>query len=703
MPWTRTNDYSPLPISSTRPPHDDSARSPFLTPTSSNTSRPRWNRTPSLIVGCLIGGFVSVILLSVGFVVPEDQLPLQVSTAVGKSREAFEHAKASWGWKSQQELDDELARLEEEHGFEGLTSEFRKELEQQSSPASTTAEEVSDEVVSTMEEAFDASSCSDEVRRQMGDPSFWIVKPSDTNSNAFLVQPSNPLPAGFPTACISQAVFSARLVSSTGSLAPGPETEILASLPRPELSPTLDSFKISIPTNTSVPSSNYELQVTLEFGFYPGVLQGTCGNSDEKVCDKLRIGDIEEEQLHYVGKRIRVEERAQSIAIATRLPEEASLPLCNNLSQLDGYWSSLSYYPTRPTPCALVTPTFPIALSRPTSSTGQKVPLWIHFVGDSNTRNMHGHLLDSFGHGHKISAAKVVDSKTHNGTHASIATRWLTGQIPDEEDPIPDLVFTWSWWYQMAPSPSQSTSARSERFWEETLAENREDLLRLVDTNLADYLSYAGLSNTLHKSRTLASIAPNLRPHRTYWSLGSHSEQLSVPGTIASLDYLLDENEGFSRSKRDVANLRFFTTTLVDSRYIPLDRFPRQDLVRNNAFIEAKNAHSRARPELMDESRVIDVEALTRGITTEEEGQWMKPGRNGKNPDAVHFRKEVYEEWVRLLWTDLLRGEHLDKSQPSSSDSLEMKRQEWKRRIKRWNRVNPDDDEEEDNDNDGDF
>ncbi|GAA6006728.1 hypothetical protein JCM11491_003160 [Sporobolomyces phaffii] len=53
-------------------------------------------------------------------------------------------------------------------------------------------------------------------------------------------------------------------------------------------------------------------------------------------------------------------------------------------------------------------------------------------------------------------------------------------------------------------------------------------------------------------------------------------------------------------------------------------------------------------------SRVIDVAALTKGLTVGPE--WMKPGKHGRGPDAVHFRDAVYDEWVRLVWTDLVRG-----------------------------------------------
>lgn len=73
--------------------------------------------------------------------------------------------------------------------------------------------------------------------------------------------------------------------------------------------------------------------------------------------------------------------------------------------------------------------------------------------------------------------------------------------------------------------------------------------------------------------------------------------------------------------------------------------------MRNNPAIEARNRIARERPEFGGEGRVIDIEAMTRGIT---EG-WMKEGKAGK--DAVHFRPDgVYENWVKVVWTELMVG-----------------------------------------------
>lgn len=388
-------------------------------------------------------------------------------------------------------------------------------------------------------------------------------------------------------------------------------------------------------------------------------------------------------QLELVSFSLPSQQRTTLTSSTSVIDPQDTVPLCDSLSSIRGYWSSLSYHPFQPAPCSLFDPNFPLPFAPPATKEQDNAPLWIHFVGDSNTRNMFSQFLISLGNGHKINAPQVIDSKTHNGTHASFASRWRSGEIPSEGDgSVPDVIVTWSWWYES--TPSSRSQENGEVLWNANLRDNRDDLLRLADTNLADYLEYANLGAATRGNPSLSNLAVTLRPQRTYLSLGSHSERLSVPGAVSSLDYLLDETTGLSRAKRDAANLRVFTTTNVNPSYIPLDRFPHQDLVRNNAFISAKNSLTRSRPEFTEAAsstrrggRVIDVEALTNGITVG--ADWMKPGKKGRSPDAVHFREEVYDEWVRLVWTDLVQGIDV------STTARVPERRRWKKsRIEDW-------------------
>lgn len=305
---------------------------------------------------------------------------------------------------------------------------------------------------------------------------------------------------------------------------------------------------------------------------------------------------------------------------------------------------------------------------------------------------MFNHLTASLGGGHKVFAPKVTDSPTHNGTHGTVAFRYRSGHpSPDERKGVPDVIVTWAWWYQNAHTVVSKATTANDRTaeFDAALDANRDDLVHLVDADLASYLQYTNAASTLSFAPDLAAVASSIRPYRSYLSLGSHGEDLSVPGVAASLDALFSSTSGLSRARRDTANLRLFTTTLVNARYIPLERFPHQDLLRNNALIGAKNAYTSTRDELLEEGRVIDVEQLTRGIVDSDE--WMKAS-HGK-PDAVHFRAEVYDEWVRVVWTDLVKG--TSGTSAESTVGTDEARRRWKRRVREWEE---DEQEEEEDD-----
>lgn len=287
-----------------------------------------------------------MLLLSSLFVVPEDQLPTKVSSAVGASKGAFEAAKAKWGWLSQAELDEELVKIEEEElGLEDSAHESKEEFDQagqQSQGGNDNKElgklENGDILVG------DELDCSDEIRVKLGEPSFWTVRrkfrfsclstrghsslitilrraaPANTPktpSTSYEIVPRVPLPPNVPQACLSQSVFSTRLVSLNDTLSGDPQSETLYALPSPILSESLDSYEVSLSSELRIPRGRYELQVTLEFGFYPGVVEGTCGDS-ANVCEESIISTIEGEHLAYIGKRIEIGDETKTIDIGAR-------------------------------------------------------------------------------------------------------------------------------------------------------------------------------------------------------------------------------------------------------------------------------------------------------------------------------------------------------------------------------------------------
>ncbi|GAA5839978.1 hypothetical protein JCM9279_005228 [Rhodotorula babjevae] len=683
--------YSPLPAS-------PSPSSALPLPGGATSTRAGHSlRHPRRLVLVATAACTFLLVVSLAAVVPDKHLPAALSTA--KQGVVDAAAAATWRWDAASTADEAQELADELAGQDDLP-----DLELPDDLLDDSRQDVADpdwrEPSSSSEQ--DDAECPASAQARVGEPSFWTV--SETAPLQYLVAPRDPLDADIPSSCVSHAVFSARLVSVSGDDMPDDvDTQTLTALDRPTPSADRSSYLVSIPPDLAVPPARYQLDVHLAFGFFPGALAGVpCGESS-KMCDEGALGAAQGEQLRYVGERVEV---LSGSIVELGQAAAADLPLCTDLSSLAGYWSSLAFFPTSP-PCTLATPTHPPRFFPATDPRPARQPLWLHVVGDSNSRNMFSHLVASLGEGRKVSAAKVLDSPTHNGTHASVAFRYRDGAPPDgDAKAMPDVVVTWQWWYQAAPvavdeaaqldgDDDESASARA---FDAAVAANRDDLVSLVDTDLASFLRQSRLATAFKHSPALKRVAKNVRPHRTYLSLGSHGEQLSLAGVSTSLDSLFSESGGLSRAARDRASLRLFTTTLVDARYIPLERFPHQDLVRNNALVEAKNSFAARHPALGGEGRVIDVEALTRGIV--DSAEWMKAGRRG--PDAVHFRPEVYDEWVRLVWTDVLQGVEASGARAAGQEGeeevsgVEELRRRWKRRLSWDDSLDQDDDDDDD-------
>ncbi|GAA5970912.1 hypothetical protein JCM21900_000569 [Sporobolomyces salmonicolor] len=696
MAWSRGSAYSLLPNS------PSFASSADFAPRSNHEpmSRQRWTR-----LYLMLSALALVVLSSVALV-PHEHLPERVQQAIGQGWEAYESAKqgvaTGWRW-TDTGTDDAEVEMPEDEAEPGLwdgaveTAVEGGDLDHAVLlPVETGS---TDEAISTSDGAVSLTAaepttvhaevvCSDEVRSMLGEASFWTV--AATSPLNYEIRPRNRLPSDLPAACLSQTVFSARLISSGDSLE-SIETQTVIALPSPTVATDFSSYGLRVPSDLAVPNGTYEVEIRLEFGFFPGVQEGAVCGEMEKTCRPLEVSQAEGDQLKYLGHKVEVVD-GRLIEVGVDNLATNNLPLCTDFSSFSGYWSSLTYHPTSPVPCDLFDPSFPVPfVPTPTPASDStppstKTPLWIHFIGDSNMRNMYSHLVSSFGNGLKINAPKLTDSPTHNGTVATYASRWRGGEIPTEGDGVPDVILTWSWWYQMSPvTNARAILGGKEAAWTATIEGNRDDLLHLANATLESYLAYSHISFVTASSPALSEIAKTLRPHRTFLSLGSHSERLSLAGVASSLDVLLSPVSGLSPAKRDAANLRFFTTTFVNPSYIPLARFPHQDLLRNNALIAAKNAYAASRPELGGEGRVVDIEKMTRGIASEE--KWMKEGNKGRGPDAVHFRAAVYDEWVRVVWTELMVGLQV----PASVDGVEETRKRWKRRID-WQEAEEDDD-----------
>ncbi|KAK4698836.1 hypothetical protein P7C70_g7433, partial [Phenoliferia sp. Uapishka_3] len=457
--------------------------------------------------------------------------------------------------------------------------------------------------------------CTEALREELNSPSFWVAR--RTSALHYEISPSDPSVFSFSN-CLDHAIFSARLVSeaesSTSATTESKTPTIISALVPPTLTKTSGVYSLKISPNHLIPFGRYRLEVRLAFGSLPGAQLGSVCGEEKLTCTAAGLPAGE----RFIGEKIEVaSEYEVTIGQGPYFVDTASP--CESLSPLAGFWDSEKFYPSSPSgiPCRLQTPTFPTPFTSP-------APIWINIVGDSNPRNLFSALEKSFGTGRKTNFF-TMESKVKNGTVATIALRSFSGDL--DPSASPDILISWQWWHAKAHN----------------LEANAAELARWTNGTLSEYLSRANLKGAVKGLKDFQTTASTLRPRRTYISLGSHSEDLTARGIDGLLDVLFSE-QYVSEELRKAANVRVFTTTLVHSANIPLDRFPRQDLTRNNAVIHAKNDVIRNRPEL--QGRVIDVEGVTAGITE----SFMKSSR-----DAVHFTAPIYyNAWTSLVWTDLM-------------------------------------------------
>lgn len=131
-----------------------------------------------------------------------------------------------------------------------------------------------------------------------------------------------------PPSCLAHAVFSARLVSLATTagrdeidrLDP-PESQTLVALERPVWQSDSSSYELPIPELPTLPLRRYELEVRLEFGYYPGLDEGVPCGVEAATCSPAGILAAAEGQgdLRYLGDKVVVASGA-----TLNLPERES-------------------------------------------------------------------------------------------------------------------------------------------------------------------------------------------------------------------------------------------------------------------------------------------------------------------------------------------------------------------------------------------
>ncbi|KAM0754535.1 hypothetical protein T439DRAFT_352542 [Meredithblackwellia eburnea MCA 4105] len=479
--------------------------------------------------------------------------------------------------------------------------------------------------------------CTSELLKEAHDPSFWIVEEKMPNMK-FQISPRS----GARAPCLSDAVFSARLVkfSSTPNLSPNPE--VIYPLPSPTPITKGGKYELYIGSDLMLPLGQYQLEVILEFGSLPGARIGQlCGARKPKCVGETLPGDPK-----YLGKRVWVKD-IETLTLGQTTQVSGGERSCASFSTLHGHWEEAKFRPWIPSvsgeyegTCSLHNPSLPLPESN------SNLPVWLHFIGDSNTRYLHWYIWSILGNGRNVSS-EAVESPIRNGT---VATLWAWTPATSLSPQQPKFFITWHWWAPLGKD----------------FDDEGDSLANLTNATLGEFISRANLSHVVEEE----DIDPNfwstwedLRPTRTYISFGSHSERLTASGNDQFFDTLFVGSAGQRPYLPDSvirdANVRFVTTTEVATGRIPIQmRHSRgQQPFRTNVVIEAKNDVLRRRPEA--KGRIIDAEGLTRGITQSDymmvftKGKW---GQKHAVKDFVHFHKSVYAEWTRILWTELIVG-----------------------------------------------
>ncbi|KAK4047672.1 hypothetical protein OIO90_006101 [Microbotryomycetes sp. JL221] len=541
-------------------------------------------------------------------------------------------------------------------------------------------------------EETDARGCSLLDRRLVANVTSWTVR--ETGKFSYLVHLVDSV--SVPSACASDALFSVRLVHGQAPSSSDVDSyQILYS--SPHLTP--ESIGYHSPgyafnlthAHSILPNAEYEIQVEMDFGSLPGAKLGqVC--PDKQCRDLERLSDSVGHETAFIGVRVGFEHiGTDKVWLGNReqLDTTEGLPLCDDFDKVDGYWTGLRFnlIDKQGQPCQLVTRQDPFAgrsnllMDR---AKQQPKPLWLHFVGDSNTRNAFMSFVQALGPG-PYGSNVVYDSPVKNGSVATLALRSFNRNARvdhDDHNVLPQIILSWSWWYQAAneyestttvePTNEDSSDTIDSATWSRTIFNNLAELNRLTLNNmtLESYCHEQGLDVMLDgDSRTgptkLRLSAGRIEPDFVYVSMGSHAPELTVEGQTSSFELLSNvfktransEDEGHERF------WRIMTTTHVEPSHIPIDRWPHQDLVRNNQVIEAKNEALRQSVTRLahddsghDNQRIelIDVGSLTRTMTFNHGAEGMKQSKKTGRIDALHFRQRVYNEWSRMVWTDVV-------------------------------------------------
>lgn len=227
---------------------------------------------------------------------------------------------------------------------------------------------------------------------------------------------------------------------------------------------------------------------------------------------------------------------------------------------------------------------------------------WLHFIGDSNTREFFQKFT-----AHQLS---IRGCQAHTFSGEKYPGRLLCMKN--------DMILSYAWWFQEEAS-------------------NHTDVTALHDLATMSLSEFCATSGFNHMSPQMLRQFQGLKAQRIYISMGSHAPALSAYGAEVSLDLILDS--GLQKS-HVWKSIRFLPTLAVNPQNIPA-RFGQQSLVRNNVLIAARNqVLSRKVPD-----KIIDIWSLSVAAHRE----FMRAN------DAVHYQNHVYFTIGNVLFTEWLK------------------------------------------------
>jgi hypothetical protein len=235
----------------------------------------------------------------------------------------------------------------------------------------------------------------------------------------------------------------------------------------------------------------------------------------------------------------------------------------------------------------------------PAAPPSKKRRLWLHFVGDSNTRNSLWIIGKALG----------ITHSQHWDTPSYRQILWSD-----------TVVLTHMWWYAHLEDPNDDET-------------DYVQLASRIRPSHQEMLEVTGWTDDLGIPPKFADLAPSW----TYISFGSHAPKFTALGTSQMLDRLepliLD---ALTRTRIVVA-----LTTAIDVSKMPPRYFDvHMPTMRNNVMLNATNSIISDRVskwgipyiDLYTVTRTMGLDVLT---------------------DVVHFKREVYKVWADLLYTHL--------------------------------------------------